>query len=81
MRNGEFTAWIKSLMAGNGNGNGTERSPSEAEAEPEPEDRTPVALFSCRNCSRTYICEEMEACPECGQEVECVPNERELGLV
>lgn len=70
--NGGFTAWLKTLIGDDGSRAG--------ESTPEPEPREPVALFSCQDCDTTYICEEMEACPECGQGVESVPNERELGL-
>jgi Zn finger protein HypA/HybF involved in hydrogenase expression len=38
------------------------------------------SLFECRGCGSVYISEEMQACPNCGNAVARVPNERELGF-
>lgn len=37
-------------------------------------------LFECRDCNKIFIREEPHPCPECGQPVEPIPNERDLGL-
>lgn len=38
-------------------------------------------LFACKDCNSTYIATDMESCPECGDELQVVPNEKDLGLV
>lgn len=40
-----------------------------------------VALFECRGCEDTYVGEDLQTCPACGQPVESIPNERDLGYI
>lgn len=87
---GGFGDWIRSLVGADWTGNGestSDRDDREDRGERDDmddgndrDDRAEVALYSCRECERTYISERMESCPECGERVEPVPNERELGL-
>lgn len=37
-------------------------------------------LFECRDCGTIYIRETARPCPECGHDVEPIPNEQDLGL-
>jgi rubrerythrin len=47
----------------------------------ETERQTSTTLYECPACETVYISEGMESCPECGDGVEHVPDEREIGLV
>lgn len=66
--------WVKTYVGGNGDGHAESQSPSERER------NATAALYTCPACETTYVCETMEACPECGQAAESIPNERDLGL-
>ncbi|WP_254279198.1 hypothetical protein [Haloarcula marina] len=49
---------------------------------PDAQDRTTTtALWCCAECSKTFIVEEMDICPDCGSAVEQTPTERDLGLL
>lgn len=61
---------VRTFIGGEGNGEA-------ADAE---EDRG-GRLYECRECGITFIREDERPCPECGRDVERIPNERELGLV
>ncbi|MBV0924998.1 DUF2089 domain-containing protein [Halomicroarcula limicola] len=39
-----------------------------------------TALRTCPDCEKTFIVDEMDACPDCGTAVEVTPTERDLGL-
>lgn len=67
-----FLGWVKSLVNGNGSEGDQSAVASNGTAR--------CALYTCSDCDRTYISEEMDTCPECGRNVATVPNERELGL-
>lgn len=69
-----FRRWVKTLVSGDGDGHAAGQSSSERERS------APAALYTCPDCETTYVCETMESCPECGQPVESIPNERDLGL-
>lgn len=43
-------------------------------------DDVSTTLFRCERCNRTYVSEAMDACSRCGDEVEAVPDETDLGL-
>lgn len=52
------------------------------------EEQSPAAdgsgpeIFNCPECNQTYIAIEKTVCSQCGcEELETVPNERDLGLV
>lgn len=38
-------------------------------------------LYRCDPCSRTYVSESMESCPECGETVETTPTGQDLGYL
>jgi rubrerythrin len=61
--------WLRALF-----GDSTETPPTET-----PEARA-SSLFQCPSCETVYISEEMQSCPECGERVDHVPDEGELGL-
>jgi Zn finger protein HypA/HybF involved in hydrogenase expression len=50
------------------------------ESATEPAERDASSLFECPACETVYISEEMQSCPECGERVDHVPDEGELGL-
>lgn len=62
-------SWLKSHLDRYGSDDSESEEPVE----------TNVYLFECSQCERTYIADEMEACPECSDEITRVPTERELG--
>lgn len=64
-------AWVQSRIRSSGSSTVDRQSETEHFA----------SLFECTECDTTYICEEMESCPECNNDVDHVPNERELGLI
>lgn len=68
MRGGPL-AWLKTVV----NGTGSDDASAAAAAET-------AALYTCPDCETTYVAEAMTSCPECGQAVESIPNERDLGL-
>ena len=39
-----------------------------------------VNLYECSNCDDTYMSTELETCPECGNGLDALASERELGL-
>jgi len=72
MMRGGFVAWLKTRVSGNGSEDTTASTVRETSVT--------TALYACPDCETTYVSEEMASCPECGQPVESVPNERDLGL-
>lgn len=50
------------------------------EDEPDVPDRDPANLYRCTACETTYICQDMDSCPNCADNVESVPSERDLGM-
>ena len=59
-------------------GNATSKRPK---AIPKPDGGINSQLFECSACARTYISESMESCSQCGQAVDRIQSERELGIV
>lgn len=37
-------------------------------------------LYTCTDCKETYITDDMDACPNCGDPVELTPSFSELGI-
>lgn len=66
---GGVLAWLKTFV------NGTDSDDASASSTDET-----AALYTCPDCETTYVAEAMASCPECGQAVESIPNERDLGL-
>lgn len=50
----------------------------EGEDAEEPDSTTP--LFTCPPCGETFIADEMDVCPRCGEAVERTPSFDELGI-
>lgn len=69
-----FVGWVKTLVRGNGDGHAESQSSSECERS------TTAVLYTYPDGETTYISEDLQSCPECGQRVVSIPNERELGL-
>ncbi len=54
---------------------------SRPESEPsDAKERQPTPLYTCSDCSTTYITDEMDSCPQCGDDVERTPSFAELGI-
>lgn len=43
------------------------------------EDESTV-LYTCSDCKETYITDDMDECPKCGDAVELTPSFSELGI-
>lgn len=69
-----FLGWVKTLVRGTGDGQAGGQAAAERERS------ATAALYTCPTCETTYVAEVMASCPECGQPVESIPNERDLGL-
>ena len=52
----------------------------ESGQEPDQPTRVPTHLVTCPDCEKTFLVEEMDACPDCGTVVEETPTERDLGF-
>jgi rubrerythrin len=47
---------------------------------PETERTVSSTLYRCRGCETTYVDTEMESCSSCGDPVEEIPSESDLGF-
>ena len=59
----------------------TDSEPKDEEENPNTERDVNTRLFECSDCAITFVSESMETCPECGQPVHPIQNERDLGLI
>lgn len=66
---GDILAWLKTVVNGTSSDDASASSAAET-----------AALYTCPDCETTYVAEAMASCPECGQAVDSIPNERDLGL-
>ncbi|AGN01355.1 hypothetical protein L593_07040 [Salinarchaeum sp. Harcht-Bsk1] len=51
---------------------------------PESDDGTDTRttnLYHCEPCGTTYVSDDLDACSQCGNSLERVPTEQDLGLV
>ncbi|AQL41750.1 hypothetical protein BV210_03010 [Halorientalis sp. IM1011] len=46
---------------------------------PDTERTTSATLYRCRGCETTYVGTDKEACSSCGESVEEIPSESDLG--
>lgn len=46
----------------------------------EAETQVRTRLYQCSPCETTYVTLQMELCPECGEPLEGIPNESDLGM-
>ena len=44
-------------------------------------DRNRARLYACDDCSTTFISADMDSCPSCGDSIDRIPTERDLGMV
>ena len=44
-------------------------------------DRDRARLYACEDCSTTFISAGMDSCPNCGDSIDRIPTERELGML
>ena len=57
------------------------RSTQSDDDRPTPDvDRQSVDLYSCEDCSATYIKNDMKTCPSCDEPVESTPTFSDLGI-
>lgn len=42
--------------------------------------RDSVDLYACPDCELTYIKDDMQSCPECGESVDPVPSFADVGI-
>jgi hypothetical protein len=47
---------------------------------PESDKKHSSNLYTCSNCEETYIMNDIEFCPKCGESVEPTPSFSELGI-
>ena len=44
-------------------------------------ERDRARLYECDRCSSTFISGGMDSCPGCGESVDRIPTERDLGML
>ena len=80
---------VRNALSGDGNrdrSGTTDRAQSGASAQRGAESTERSAsrttkLYRCEPCGITYVSEDLDACSQCGDALERVPTEQDLGLV
>lgn len=82
---GLWTRLKRALAGDRGTGRGGDDAKAEAgvadAGRPTTDGGTSVGLYECPRCELTYVSEGKESCRGCGEDVEPIANERELGIL
>ena len=59
----------------------TDTESDDEETTPKTDGGVNVQLFECSHCAVTYVSKSKDSCSQCGQPVNPIQNERDLGLI